>query len=278
MKPIIDGHSHMFTESMLKSMGVDLAKFPRREGIEHSIQDNTRAWLEAMDNNGVEKTVFIATVSLNEDFFNFIKSSDRFIGLCRINPTLPDAIETLKKELALGMKGVKFFATNDGFDVGAQDAYPFYEYCQANNIPIVIHFGVTIGWKSDLFMGNPLRLSKVLKEFPKLNFIITHFGVGFFREVLVLKYKCDNLYVDTSGANNWLVNQDNFLTLKDVFKKTIEVFTPQRMIFGTDTTIFPQGYREHILKQQMDILNELGLLEQDKEDIMSGNARRVFGI
>ncbi len=279
MNNIIDAHCHFFTQNIAKSMGMDLEKFPAIKAFSsHSIEDHTKAWIDAMDKNGVEKTIFIATASLNPDFISFVNSSDRFVGLCKINPTLADATDTLKKELAAGMKGVKLYATNDGFDVGSKDAYPFYHYCQENNVPIVIHFGVTIGQKSDLMMGNPLLLSRVLKEFPKLKFIIAHFGAGFFREVLMLKYKSDNLYVDTSGTNNWLVNQDNFLTLQDVFKKTIEVFGAQRIIFGTDTRIFPDGYRSHILQQQQDILANLNLSDQDKDSIMSANAKQVFGI
>ena len=280
MKQIIDAHCHMFTAGIAKTMGMDLAKVPpaMQSMGKYSIQDHTQAWLKAMDENGVQKAVFIATAKLAPDFIAFVQSSNRFVGLAKAIPTQDDAIETLKKELQWGAKGVKIYATNDSVDVGSGKAWPFYAFCQENNIPIVIHFGVTIGQKSDLCMGNPLRLSRVLKEFPKLNFIIAHFGAGFFREVLMLKYKQDNLYVDTSGTNNWLPHQDNFLTLKDIFKKTLEVFGPERVIFGTDTRIFPDGYRTHILQQQVEILDELQVSQTDKENIMAGNAKRVFNI
>ena len=176
------------------------------------------------------------------------------------------------------MKGAKLYPTSDSFDIGSKEAYEFYSFCERNNLPIVIHFGVTIGRKSDLIKGNPLMLSRVLSDFPKINFIISHFGAGFFREVLMLKYKHENLFVDSSGTNNWIPYQDNFYILKDVFKKAIQVFTPQGIIFGTDTRIFPEGYRENILNQQRGILDELNLTNSDKEDIMFNNAKRIFRI
>ena len=274
---IIDSHAHMITANIAKSMGIDPERVqPMKELAKHSVEENTKTWLTAMGKFEIEKTIFMATSSLNPDFIKFINSSNRLVGFARINPSLPDSIQTLQKEFESGMEGVKLYPTSEGFDVSCKECYPFYEYCEKNKIPIVIHFGVTIGRKADLQKGNPLLLSKAIRDFPGLNFIIAHFGAGFFREVLMLKYKTDNLFIETSGTNNWLPYQDNFLTLKDIFKKSIEVFTPQGVIYGSDTRIFPEGYRENILKQQKGILNELKLSQSDKEDIMYNNAKRIL--
>jgi predicted TIM-barrel fold metal-dependent hydrolase len=284
---IIDAHAHMFTTGTFKEMignaperMLKARKIPEKmmEGLKHDVKDNTAAWLEAMDRLGIEKTVFMATSPQSEEFAKFINSSNRFVGFAKINPTLPDAVDTLKAELKAGMTGVKLYATSGRFDIGAQEAWPFYELCEKERIPITIHFGVTIELASNLNAGNPLNISRVITEFPELKVAIAHFGAGFFRETLMLKYKRDNLFIETSGTNNWLPYQDNFLTLRDVFRKSLTVFGPQGIIFGTDTTIFPDGYREHILKQQTDILNELKVPKSDIEDIIYNNAKRAFGI
>ncbi|MDD5193213.1 MAG: amidohydrolase family protein [Candidatus Nanoarchaeia archaeon] len=276
---IIDGHAHMITESIAKSMKISphILKYTNQEWTKHSVKEHVESWLYAMNKNEIEKTIFMATAHLNEEFTQFINSSSRFVGFARINPLLPDALNILKTEYSNGMRGVKLYATNDGFDVSC-DCNPIYEYCEKMRLPIVIHFGMTIGGKSDLFHGNPVMLSRVLRDFPDINFTIAHFGAGFFRELLMLKYKQDNLFVDTSGTNNWIDYQDNVFSLKEVFKKTIKVFGPKNIIFGSDTRIFPDGYREHILKEQKGILDELMLSENDKEDIMYNNAKRVFNL
>ena len=278
---VIDAHAHMFTMSMSEGMlpkNFDIKNIPKEfiNASKHTIKENTDAWLNAMDMNGIEKTIFMANVNFNKDFTAFINSSSRFIGFAKINPTKPDAIDTLKKEIENGMSGVKLYPTNEGFNVGSKEAYQFYDYCEKKHIPIVIHFGVTIGFRADLINGNPLTLSTVLTDFPGINFVIAHFGAGFFRETLMLRYKRQNLYVDTSGTNNWMQNQDNFLTLKDVFKKSIEVFDDQHIIYGSDTRIFPAGYRENILKEQTNILKELGLKREAVENIMHNNAKNIL--
>ncbi len=276
---IIDGHAHMITASIAGDMKIDLEKYPKvKEMASHSAEENRKKWLSEMDRFSVEKTVFMATSSLNKDFIDFINSSSRFIGFAKINPSLTNAVSILKKEYENGMSGVKLYATNDGFDVSCDYCKPIYEYCTKKKLPIVIHFGVTIGGKSDLYHGNPVMLSRVLREFPDVKFTVAHFGAGYFRELLMLKYRQNNLFVDTSGTNNWIDFQDNPFTLKDVFKKTLQVFSPQNIIFGSDTRIFPNGYRENILKEQMSILKNINLSDRDIEDIMYYNAKRIFNI
>lgn len=277
---IIDGHSHMINTNILEKM-LDKIGGDEKERLMHEFTDKTpeehkTEWIQTIDKLGIEKTIFMAINSLNPDFLEFINSSDRFFAMAQVNLLEENALDKLKKEIEAGMSGVKLYASGSGFDVGDKKYYPIYEYCDKNNLPIVIHFGVSIGQAADLRYGNPVLLSRVLRDFPKVKFIIAHFGAGFFREVLMLKYKQKNLFVDTSGTNNWMVNQDTELTLKYVFKKAIEVFTPQGIIFGTDTRIFPDGYREHILKEQMQVLDELNVSEKDKEDIMYNNANRIL--
>jgi len=257
---IIDGHSHMINLSIAKHWFDDMSVTERKR-LSHEF---------------TEKTVFMATNHMHPDFIDFINSSNRFFGLASINPEEPDALEKLQKEIKAGMTGVKMYPSETGFDVGSSKCYPIYEFCDKNNLPIVIHFGVSIGRGADLRYGNPVMLSRVIRDFPKVNFTIAHFGAGYFREVLMLKYKQENLFVDTSGTNNWMINQAYPLTLKDVFKKAIEVFTTKGIIYGSDTRIFPDGYREHILNEQLKVLDELNLKEEEKEDIMYNNANRIL--
>jgi predicted TIM-barrel fold metal-dependent hydrolase len=277
---IIDGHAHMITPKIIEGMSLDakikqglIKKYPS-----HTVKEHVEEWLSSMDKNKIEKTVFMANTSLNKDFTDFINSSERFIGFARINPSLPDAILTLEEEIKNNMKGIKLYATQEGFDVGRKECYPVYEYCAKKKFPVVIHFGVTLGNRSILIKGNPLLLSKVLKDFPDVSFIIAHFGAGFLREVLMLKYKQENLFVDSSGTNNWLDFHDGDMSLTDVFKRALKVFTSKGIIFGSDTRIFPDGYRENILNQQRGILDELNLSEEEKQDVMYNNAKRIFGL
>ncbi len=277
---IIDGHSHMINVNIIKNMLSNISENEKQrlshEFTEKNVEEHKKAWLDAMDKLNIEKTIFMGTTHMSQDFIDFINSSDRFYGMAPINPSEEDALEKLEKEIKADMSGVKMYPSQQGFDVGSSKCYPIYEFCEKHKLPIVIHFGVSIGRTADLRYGNPVMLSRVLRDFPHINFVIAHFGAGYFREVLMLKYKQDNLFVDSSGTNNWMVHQDLPLTLKYIFKKSLEVFGSKGIIYGSDTRIFPHGYREHILNEQMKVLNELNLKKEEKEDIMYNNAKRIL--
>lgn len=277
---IIDGHSHMINVNIIKNMLSNISENEKQrlshEFTEKNVEEHKKAWLDAMDKLNIEKTIFMGTTHMSQDFIDFINSSDRFYGMAPINPSEEDALAKLEKEIKAGMSGVKMYPSQLGFDVGDSRCYPIYEFCEKHKLPIVIHFGVSIGRAADLRYGNPVMLSRVLRDFPNISFVIAHFGAGYFREVLMLKYKQENLFVDSSGTNNWMIYQDNPITLRSIFKKTIEVFGSQGIIFGSDTRIFPNGYRESTLKDQLKVLDELNLKEEEKENIMYNNAKRIL--
>ena len=59
--------------------------------------------------------------------------------------------------------------------------------------------------------------------------------------------------------------------------RALGVFGPERILFGTDSNVFPAGWRSERLVEQRAILEELeqGTIEQ--EMIFGGNARRLLG-
>ena len=52
-------------------------------------------------------------------------------------------------------------------------------------------------------LGNPMEVSRLALAFPKVPFIIPHFGAGLFREALMAADLCSNIYFDTSSTNRW---------------------------------------------------------------------------
>ncbi|MGH7754460.1 MAG: amidohydrolase family protein, partial [Gemmatimonadales bacterium] len=153
--------------------------------------------------------------------------------------------------------------------------YPIYEACAEASIPILFHFGITVAPSYDLSFASPLPLAAVVKEFPDVTFVVAHFGAGFLRETLFLAYHTDNVCVDTSGTNNWRLYHPGEPSLEAVFRDALRTFGPRRILFGTDST-FMDGFRHHILKEQLEVLDRLELPGEDREAILGGNAARVY--
>jgi predicted TIM-barrel fold metal-dependent hydrolase len=148
------------------------------------------------------------------------------------------------------------------------------------------HFGIlkipireAIGIKDQIdgTYSNPTDLHRVAVRHPDVNFIIPHFGAGYLREVLMLGSQCKNVYIDTSSSNSWIRVLPYNIDLKTVFAKVIDVFGVDRIIFGTDSGVFPRGYRIDILNQQIEILQELGLSDDEIQKILAGNLKKLLG-
>ncbi|HEB71481.1 MAG TPA: amidohydrolase, partial [Nitrospirae bacterium] len=144
-------------------------------------------------------------------------------------------------------------------------------------IPILIHFGITHAPHVDYRYTNPLDLQLPSKTFPGTDFIIAHFGAGFFREILLLGFHAENIYIDTSGTNNWREYLPEIMPLAKIFKRTIEVYGAERILYGTDTAINDKtGYRTFVLKEQTKALRLLKIPAKDRKLIMGGNALKLF--
>ena len=237
-------------------------------------------WLEEFDRSGIEAGIFLSLQDDPSPLREFVAAApDRFIGYAFVDPLDAEAPGKLEHQVReCGFRGLKLIATNQAFRASDREVYPLWEKAAELGIPVLIHYGVSIGYNADLRYANPLDLQPVLRDFPGLNFILAHFGTGFFREALMLCYQAENIYLDTSSSNIWIRYQGYPLTLKDVFRLALAAAGPRRVIFGTDSSYFPRGFRRDILDEQADILESLSLADEDRRLVMGGNIRRLAGL
>jgi predicted TIM-barrel fold metal-dependent hydrolase len=128
----------------------------------------------------------------------------------------------------------------------------------------------------DLRFSNPADLHAVALRHPRVPIIVPHFGAGYFREALMLADLCPNVYLDTSSSNHWMRYQESHLDLRQVFRRTLDVVGPGRILFGTDSSFFPRGWQHAIFEDQARALYEAGLSAADAELIFSANLLRIM--
>ncbi len=291
---IIDSHLHLITANMIRR-GRERALPIRKQAVQaarirgktfeemlkdlegRTLEDHARQWLEAFDAAGVEVGAFIAAGEGNDELAKFVAlHPDRFTAWGSVtDPRHPDAARTVEQFPAMGLRGLKLYPPIQRFYANDRALYPLYEVAAEHGLPILFHFGITIGAFYDLTYASPLSLSAPMKEFPEVTFIIAHFGAGFLRETLFLAYHTDNVCVDTSGTNNWRLYVPGEPSLEAVFRDALRTFGSRRILLGTDSTVFG-GYRHQILKEQLDLLARLDLSPADRDLITRGNAQRVL--
>jgi predicted TIM-barrel fold metal-dependent hydrolase len=298
---IIDSHAHLFLSTPLMhpekwpgnltAAEADLMRKRFEDNMKERGQppvDTTlttpeeyaRRWQGEFERHGVKAGIFLGLDEDPEPLRAFVAACpERFVGYAFVHPRDPDAPRKLEHQVReCGFRGLKLIATNQWFRACDREIYPLWEKAAELKIPVLIHYGVSIGYNADFRYANPLDLQPVLRDFPDLNFILAHFGTGFFREALMLCYQADNILLDTSSSNVWIKYQGYPLTLEDVFRRSIEAAGPERIVFGTDSSYFPRGFRKDILDEQTDILSGIGLTVGEQKLILGGNIARLTGL
>ncbi|MBI5179352.1 MAG: amidohydrolase [Nitrospinae bacterium] len=296
---ITDAHVHLITAGMADSAYHRYLKlFPAfPDAVRHNaqklfgggfpeylaqttIEQQAREWLSQMDKHGVSRVVFFPIAERLEEMRDFIRHAPgRFYGYAFIEEpageTAPVRLKTAVNEF--GLCGLKLYPSIQMFHPGDAALFPLYEEAQSLGIPITFHFGISNAPIADYRFVNPMEIQLPLKLFPRLNFIIAHFGAGYFREACLLGFHNKNIHLDTSGTNNWREYTPEKMPLEEVFRRAVAIYSAERILFGTDSLLRPgAGYRGAIKEEQIGIVQRIGISESEQALVMGENAERLL--
>ena len=298
---IVDLHTHFFGPVFFRTLAA--SAHPRGDvvpgygrlraaGIEvpgGSPVDHARRWLAEMDRHGIDRMVTFASVSEEmESVAEGVKiSGGRLIPFCLVNPAAEASAERARALVeAGGARGLLLFPAMHHFDLSDRELDPFYREVERAGIPLIVHMGalrvqvrdlLNLPSDFDIRYANPARLAGAAERFAGIRFIIPHFGGGYFEDALALGRSRPNVSVDTSSSNAWIRLQPGELTLAEVFRRAVETLGPGRVHFGTDSSIFPRGWRDEVYRDQVRAMEEAGLSASDRARILAGNTLSLLG-
>ena len=245
-------------------------------------------WVQELDRHGVGRAALIASVPGDEDSVAAARARhpDRFVGYFMIDPSGPDAVERARRAAGeLGLRGLCLFPAMHHAPLEDERVARVVEVAAAHpGTAVFVHCGVlTVGVRRklnlpsrfDLRLGDPLGVSRLALAFPRVPFIIPHFGAGLLREALMAADVCPNVHLDTSSSNSWIRYHPG-LTLEAVFRAALAVTGPSRLLFGTDSSFFPRGWQRAVYEQQETALQRLGVTQSDQALLFGGNFDRLF--
>lgn len=295
---VVDAHTHFFSYTWMENFcRLATDKFSPEQGVEELASfldweappENPRElgerWIAEQETYGVSKQVLFAS-KLNEAEYLAAATNaypQRLIGYFMLDPTQEEARANVVYSLhILGMRGILLFPAMHHYHIYDEKVLPILEEAVSFEVPVFIHLGelqipifekLGIPSSIDLSYSNPLDLKRVAGDFSEVPFIIPHFGCGKFNEAMNVASEFDNIYVDTSSSNSWIPEPE---TLETIFMKTLQAIGPERVLFGTDSSYFPRGWRKDIFDVQRKIIENFGLSHEDKQLIFAGNIKRVL--
>jgi predicted TIM-barrel fold metal-dependent hydrolase len=291
---IADAHLHFFSRSFFSSllaMKPDLTPESACAQLGWSLppEDPVKladAWTKELDRHGVARSALIASVPGDEaPVISSVEAyPGRFFAFAMVNPA------TWRPETFSGIHVACLFPAMHRFSIQDDAARPVFDWAQQNRRAVFVHCGVlSVGVRGklglpsqfDLRFSNPIDLHAVALRYPEVPIIVPHFGAGCFREALMLADLCPNVYLDTSSSNRWVRylephHMEPRVDLRHIFRQTLDVIGPKRLLFGTDSSYFPRGWHHTIFEDQARALYELGLDAADARAIFGENLMRIL--
>lgn len=238
-------------------------------------------WVQELDKYGIGGLNFLTALDNDNMADQLARHPSRFTGFAYHSIEEENAEAELRRAVnELGLKGYKLFGPLTSRPFDDPSFAPIWTFLAEKRLPVLIHFGL-LGHAGGIAHHpniSPLAIFNTAREYPDIPFIIPHFGAGYFQELLHLCWSCPNVYIDTSGSNQWMRWMPYELTLESVLRKTYELIGPERILFGTDASGFPRGYPYRYLQDQVRACRELRFAETEIELIFGNNARRLLGL
>ena len=191
------------------------------------------------------------------------KYPDRFLGACGLPVDDSEtAIQLVQKYIIDGPCIAPFIEPGmGGVFMDDEGLFPLYEFCEKNNIPMLISFG---GFHGPTFeYCNPAHAEVVADTFPKLKIALCHGGFPWVTHAVHLAFHADNVYLSpdiyglhSAGGSEYLEAANYMLHDKFLYGSAYPCVDIEGSV---------KYYHEH-------------LREEVVEDIMYNNAVKFFGL
>jgi len=261
---IIDFHNHVFPEKIAEKT----MRFLRDEidDMYGAVHDGTASGLlKNMDDWGIEKSVVLPIVtrqsqtkSINEWAASIC--SDRLISFGSIYPHTDDYKRDIDFVSGLGLRGLKFHAEYQSFNVDDEFMFKIYDYVLSKGLIIMHHGGLDEAYPGSA-RSTPQMFARVATEMRGGVIIAAHLG-GYKLWDDVEKYLVGtDIYMDTSMGFEFFT-EDQFLR---IVKK-----------HGTDKILFASDSPWSNAETEIGHLMGMPLSDAEKAAILSGNAKRIL--
>ena len=214
-------------------------------------------------------------------------SRGRFAPFTVVNPMAPATLEALASlQPRFGFRGMLLFPAMHDYSIQAPEVTAALEVAKANDMVVFVHCGkLRIGVRQLIGLNpdfpaersRPRDVAAVARAHRDVAFIVPHFGAGYFEEALDLAAAYHNVYLDTAGSHDWAAEHTPPLSLADVFGHAKDAIGTERILFGTDSGVFPRGYRGDILLAQIDAMMDAGYSAGERDAVLGGNLSRLLG-
>ncbi len=260
---IIDAHCHIYPDKIAQKASDSTGNFYNLPSV---LDGKIATLLEYGENAGIDHFIVqsVATTpkqvsSINNFIANAVaQSAGKFTGLGTLHPDSENMVADVSEIISLGLKGVKLHPDIQRFKIDDYRMLKIYELCEGK-LPILMHTG-----DNRYDYSNPNRMMPILEIYKNLTVIGAHFGGWSIWEKATKKLSgYENFYVDCSSSL--------YAISCDKAKELITEYGAKRVLFGTDYPLWDPS-------REIERFMQIDLTEEEREDILYNNAKKLFNI
>ena len=262
---IIDFHTHIFPD---KIAARSIEHLEKASGITAATDGTLQGLLDSMDKNNVDISVIMPVVTKPSQFesVNIFaaevnqKYKGKLISFGGIHPDSENIRAELDRIKEHGLPGIKLHPDYQGVMIDDKRYMDIIRYADELGLIILVHAGIDIGLPTPVHCP-PDRMKKVINEIKPSKLILAHMGGWKQWEEVYELLAGEDIYLDTSFTFDYIE--------EDLFLKILEKQGSDKILFATDS---PWSNS----KKTADRINHLPISEEQKRDILSGNAKKLL--
>ena len=164
-----------------------------------------------------------------------------FVGFGTVHAAMAGLEDEIHRIMNMGLRGIKIHPDSQRFHIDDPRLYPMYEAIEGR-IPIMLHMG-----DQRYDYSHPVKLRKILDQFPRLQAIAAHFGGYSMYETAYDLLRDTDCIFDVSSSLMYMP--------KGQPEKFINLYGAERMAYGTDYPLW-DPVQEVARFRQLDLTDE----------------------
>ena len=222
---IFDIHTHVYPEEIAEKATESVRQFYQIRGA--GMNGTASMLLEQGKKAGISKYLILPVAirpnrvqGINDFILQQTKLHPEFIGFGTVHAAMNSLGDEVHRIMDIGLRGIKMHPDSQRFHIDDPRLYPLYEAIQGR-IPVMLHMG-----DQRYDYSHPVKLRKILDQFPRLQAIAAHFGGYSMQETAYELLKDTDCIFDVSSSMMFMED--------GVPEKYINLYGAERMAYGTD--------------------------------------------
>jgi len=243
-----------------------------------------------MDKAGIDKTILLPIdfgyvfKEIPIDYYKVInvhyceiaqKSQNKLLSFAGIDPRRgADGVTFFENLISkYNVSGLKLYPPC-GFYPNDEILDPYYEICEKNKIPVLIHIGPTSS-SLPFKYAHPKYVEDAAFKYPNINFILAHGAIMFFDECIQICRYRPNVYMDMSGFQSIMNGGEFEKHLKTIKNNELT----SKLLFGTDFPFHNTKWSYSNCIEAIDnLFKKLDFTPTEISAIMSNNIKEIINI